>query len=601
MAGTEDQPGVLKRANAHPSLLPTGGDQLVVAPPGEDPTAEEHAPNKVTIERAIGATLTFSEQIPREALHESIYPEQMHIAPIQPYNIDGQGESPIYRVYRREDPRRRLLGHSSLSFTPSLYTEMLLVEETSMQSGQVILIGLPEGEEEIHVSFGEAENGQARPGLHIRKDRNGYVAIGDKGEAHGISETPLAIGTHVFDITRTEQTRGKTINTINFEEQIPQCIASVVIVEGKQYILLEDVSEKRTSITVPKSIVDRTKQALKDEVSVEYATESLGVVSLSDPEHAMENQDAVGITDNGTIIVADGISGSQNGYFASRFVRDVISAVDNRNAASTDSEKVRQLLVEEVQCAHSALLNAEEDGNTTVAVARVVTKNKGKKSETNTLVWANVGDTRVYVFRASANAGERRLVQISTDDGVMRRWERRADQNGWLTLKPSDPDVAAFKEFGFQVDEENNRVLLETWRLEQLRAALDTTSDFTMYAEGSLPLVTFLKRNISDGLRKRGSSNEPEEYHSGTYQLQKGDRILVASDGIFDNLSDADIVAVLEREGSPIAGARSLAMASRSRFGEYLALKSELPEGEEPDIAFQRVKPDDTTIVIQRI
>lgn len=198
-------------------------------------------------------------------------------------------------------------------------------------------------------------------------------------------------------------------------------------------------------------------------------------------KHPDRNEDAISFDEKaGFAMVLDGIGGIAGGQEASNLARDIIR--DNLYGKESDLEAAKQHL-KNVVLEASKMVKAESSaGGTTVVVVKVINADSGM-----TALIASVGDSRAYIFR------EGKLRLITEDDSV-------------IPLK--------------------------------LREQFDATdgSDLDLKYDYAI----FRQRNLIT--QSLGSGNEDElDVHLYTENLQKGDRIILTSDGVHDNLTTGEI------------------------------------------------------------
>jgi serine/threonine protein phosphatase PrpC len=179
-----------------------------------------------------------------------------------------------------------------------------------------------------------------------------------------------------------------------------------------------------------------------------------------------------------------------------------------------------------------------DDLATTVAMAMFCLE-----SETNaiTMTYAHVGDSRVYLLRENEP-----LKRLTTDDGLLGRLVENE-----------------------MVSEDDAR------RIDQAMH-VDDLSD-----------VEFSYFRLRGGITQALGGPLPPTIHLDEIPISIGDRVLLCTDGIHDNLTDAEIETLLRK-------------TSRDAAARMLVEQSQLRSREERQITI-RAKPDDmSAIVIMR-
>lgn len=288
--------------------------------------------------------------------------------------------------------------------------------------------------------------------------------------------------------------------------------------------------------------------------------------------HPERNEDTLLVDgQRGLAAVFDGVGGSEGGEVASRLGARTIRQAWKRFLQQRQPEQSSQLLVlkdglsiESILCnlvqeAHEAInaegerrakrakkardtLKKEETGNPE-------TKEEGKEQEESkdsypettvaavllcrqagvdgyVLGVAHVGDSRVYLLRAGQP-----LQRLTRDDG-------------YFTLRVEDHTI----------NEEDALRIDQATGADQLN---DTEREI------------FNKRNgITQSLGHRAHKKNPAlTIHTTRTNVMPGDRILLCSDGIHDNLTDSEIEAILRQAGRTTV-ARQLVQAAIKRSHE---------------------------------
>ena len=176
-----------------------------------------------------------------------------------------------------------------------------------------------------------------------------------------------------------------------------------------------------------------------------------------------------------------------------------------------------------------------DDLATTVAMAMFC-----REPETNacTMIYAHVGDSRVYLLRENEP-----LKRLTTDDGLLGRLVENE-----------------------MISEEDAR------RIDQAMHA-DDLSD-----------TEFSYFRLRGGITQALGGPLPPTIHLDEISISVGDRILLCTDGIHDNLTDAEIETLLRK-------------TSRSTSARTLVERSLLRSREERQTTI-RAKPDDMNAIV---
>jgi len=277
--------------------------------------------------------------------------------------------------------------------------------------------------------------------------------------------------------------------------------------------------------------------------------------SLPCERHPERNEDSFLIEHHsGLIAVFDGVGGSVAGHIASQAARRAtLSGWKGALGQIYKQRNVQRFLKDCDQVDFCTLLQhlvehaddiirtdgvreaGTDDLATTVAIAALC--HRPGKNEFN-MVYAHVGDSRVYLLKK-----DEPLQRLTIDDGLLG--------------KLIENEI---------VNEEDARRIDQAMRAEDLSEA--EISYFRMRG----------------GITQALGGPLPPEIHIDEIPIDIGDRILLCTDGIHDNLTDLEIEEIL-RKAPRNAAARLLV--------EYALLRSR----EERQITI-RAKPDDMTAIV---
>ncbi len=271
--------------------------------------------------------------------------------------------------------------------------------------------------------------------------------------------------------------------------------------------------------------------------------------SVPHEQHPERNEDTILIDQQrGLGAVFDGV-GSGPGRLASRMAARVIrrgwrEALRELTTSELDADKLLQDLMHDAHTQIRALGDRLEKGSSekivrpgTTAVLAAFSKQTSDQHG-YILFYAHVGDSRIYLLRPSEP-----LQRLTADDG-------------YLSLKVKDGLVS---------------------ESDALRIDQATSPDQLSEKE----LEYFEHRN---GITQALGSGKPLTIHVNSIPLFPGDRVLLCSDGIHDNLTDSEIADLLRREARTVVAKKIVLQA--------------IACSHQDDEAAIRAKPDDMTAVV---
>lgn len=308
----------------------------------------------------------------------------------------------------------------------------------------------------------------------------------------------------------------------------------------------------------------------------QYALEA-GAKSIEhkSERHPINEDTYIENPENGTYGVFDGMGGHAAGEVASKEA----GAILQKELSSVSIEASAQEIAEKMQTAFEAaqetlhlLVKTNPEYERMATTASVVKFAEGGKK----LVLGQVGDSRVYRLR------EGKLERISPEDSAI----EIAIKYGFIK---SDQDVNQT----VNIDKVEERLKTAKNKKEQnelmmLLRVLGMTRNGIKEHYGfdtkEIPIKTF--RNVAGNAIEGGEKRRRATPHILTFDVKEGDKYLLCSDGVSDNLTEKEIREILTKDENP----RELA--------EELALKSKeiMAQEENP-----RAKHDDTTALVVEI
>lgn len=260
----------------------------------------------------------------------------------------------------------------------------------------------------------------------------------------------------------------------------------------------------------------------------------LAGLSIPSDRHPERNEDAFFIDEaNGALGVFDGVGGASGSERASQLASKAVAENLKKVHLMLPRSLSHIAIYEALWAGHEAILDDPAIGiATTATVAKVFETERG----TPYVVVASVGDSRAYLFR----------------DG----------QLAHLTLDQ------AYRMPGHK--DEDSRHLQET---------LANATDLSKLDEAAQR--AFRNRNIITSYL--GGESNPPVITVSDFEAHQGDKLVITSDGIHDNLTDNEIEAIVRDQSTAGMTVRALVRASQSRSQDRQHL---------------RAKPDDMTAAV---
>lgn len=206
---------------------------------------------------------------------------------------------------------------------------------------------------------------------------------------------------------------------------------------------------------------------------------------------------------HGTLGVFDGVSGAPGSFAASQIAAQEterqLAALDDVHDVRVVSGKLAEALLD----AHQGVVEARDGTQTTAVIAKIFETEESYKYA----AIASSGDSRAYLWRE----GELRM----------------------LTL---DHDMLATKSYLTEEDR---------WQRQMILAELNTKNLSKLVEEVPMLLPDFHNRNVVSSVL--GQPGTPAVFLA-TIELQPGDRLLLTTDGVHDNLTHQEMAEIIGSE-----------------------------------------------------
>ena len=270
----------------------------------------------------------------------------------------------------------------------------------------------------------------------------------------------------------------------------------------------------------------------------------VGAHTLPSERRPEQNQDAILLDkENGIFAVFDGVGGNAAGEVAAqdtkKFIAGRLREIPEGVSPQEIAEAIENALIEDSEkIFEKAEANPDEykGMGTTASVVKIWESGDERKA-----IIGNVGDSRVYKLSTDGH-----LEQITLDDGYWRN----------------------------EFEEE---------KLREIQEKLSNLTNLTDLSElsGDEGMFWHCKDVISQFLGRE----EKIVPRIHTIDVSKGEKLLITTDGIHDNLTDKKIGEILSQTGSPEEAAQALVSEARERSRD--------DEKENP-----RAKPDDMSAIV---
>jgi PPM family protein phosphatase len=248
------------------------------------------------------------------------------------------------------------------------------------------------------------------------------------------------------------------------------------------------------------------------EIGLKFSGKS--IPSIGHPER---NEDSLAFSPSGGFaMVLDGVGGLQNGDKASLTARDQIARKLKEIPQNADPETAKRSVSNALKEASTVVAAKVPEGQTTATVVKFTESGGVKRA-----IVGHVGDSRAYILR------EGKLIQITEDDSI---------------LSATGLSLPEKKTLGQKLDD------------------IETQQDLAKLTPQERSY--FDNRNLIDSALGDPQTPNPHIYHVA---LQEGDRILLTSDGIHDNLSRREIDQIIRSNVANLPSVLTEKAVQRSR------------------------------------
>lgn len=315
------------------------------------------------------------------------------------------------------------------------------------------------------------------------------------------------------------------------------------------------IFERQHSTKMPQHRTRRYRRKVFEKHIQERSPFSYAYRSVANDRHPLRNEDSTLVDEQtGLVAVFDGVGGSAAAEIASQTAaRATLEGWRRILTQHQRWRKVYTMLENCDQCDYCAILErlildtdeqvridgaqraGTDDLATTVAMAVFCKKPDVREY---TMISAHVGDSRIYLLR-----GQEKLQRITNDDGLL--------------TKLVESQI---------VDEQHAYQIDQATQANQL-----SDMDYRYF-------------RLRGGITQAIGGPIPPTVHINKTTIYPGDRILLCTDGIHDNLTDEEIEDVLRNTPRP-AFARRLVELSQQRSRQDYSLTI-------------RAKPDDMSAIV---
>lgn len=226
----------------------------------------------------------------------------------------------------------------------------------------------------------------------------------------------------------------------------------------------------------------------KEDQKTKEASFKFSGASVASLKHPDRNEDAIFYPIDGKtkwVGVFDGVGGLVGGELASKIAVEAVSR-ELYGYSGSDREEVVEKIKESILTAHKKINEKAAGSATTATVARLIEDERGKY-----LVVGSVGDSRAYILK------EGELFRLTPDDSLA-------------------PDEVSFD-------------------LDEVSSKQGLSGELESY---------YRKRNLIT--QSLGGESEPN-VHIARLGVKSGDKIVLTTDGVHDNLTRSEIEEVLKK------------------------------------------------------